>query len=148
MRKFNSVLMLLVIVGLAGCSSENPDSPVAKRKHVFKAMLASKEVLYKMASGQKPYDPKIATEQAKLLVSLSTKPWPWFAAETQATGKTSAKNNVWSQKALFQEKITRFEQEAQALAAVAGTTDFNTYKMAYRRLEDSCASCHKTFRDF
>ena len=142
------LLVSLVIIGLTACSSENPDSPVAKRKHVFKAMLASKEVLYKMASGQKTYDPKIASEQAKLLVDLSTKPWPWFAAETHATGKTSAKDNVWSQKALFQDKINRFEQEAKALAAVSGTTDFNTYKMAYHRLEDSCASCHKTFRDF
>ncbi|MCB6182425.1 cytochrome c [Leeia sp. TBRC 13508] len=135
---------------LSACHSEDPNSPVSMRKHVFKQMLSSKEVLFKIASGQKGFDAKLALTEVNALNALSDQPWKYFSEEFKSAGNGAAKDNVWTNKALFQQKVTAFKGAVSNMKQVmaADRVDFVTFKKAYHDLENTCAQCHQQFRDF
>jgi cytochrome c556 len=142
-------LLLAVVLSLGACGGVDPNSPLGKRKAIFKEMLSVSEDLGGMLRGRIKYDEAVFVEKAIQLDRLSKTPWQHFPS-IKEDEKTSARDDVWQQQERFQE-LAR-ELEATTARLVASTTEppLNESVLALRvqAVEDACESCHKAFRAY
>lgn len=142
-------VLLAVVLSLGACGGVDPNSPLGKRKAIFKEMLSVSEDLGGMLRGRIKYDEAVFVEKAIQLDRLSKTPWQHFPS-IKEDEKTSARDDVWQQQERFQE-LAR-ELEATTARLVASTTEppLNESVLALRvqAVEDACESCHKAFRAY
>ena len=142
-------LLLAVVLSLGACGSVDPNSPLGKRKAIFKEMLSVSEDLGGMLRGRIKYDEAVFVEKAIQLDRLSKTPWQHFPS-IKEDEKTSARDDVWQQQERFQELARELETTTARLVASTTEPPLNESVLALRvqAVEDACESCHKAFRAY
>ena len=101
-------LVLLAALALSACDRVDPNSPLGKRKVIFKDMLKTSEDLGGMLRGRLPFDGVKFSEGAVKLDSLSHQPWQHFP-QARDGGESSARAEVWERQARFHELARQLE---------------------------------------
>lgn len=146
---FKRGVVLAMIMGLTACGGVDPDSPLGKRKAIFKQMLHTSEDLGGMLRGRIQYDEALFVEKALLLDDLSKQPWQHFPT-VKEDDKTSARDDVWQRQERFQELARDLESTTARLVESTTQLPLNKSVLAIRMqaVEDSCESCHQEFRAY
>lgn len=149
--KLNPLLIpLCTALLLTGCGGVDPDSPLGKRKAVFKEILRVSEELRGMSNGRIPYDGRRFDEQAGRLETLAQEPWQYFP-ETRDDRRSQATEAVWQRQERFQSLARELETASQALRETTGLAEDQrqpAQTSAIERIEATCRTCHKEFRTF
>lgn len=142
-------VLLAVVLSLGACGGVDPNSPLGKRKAIFKQMLNVSEDLGGMLRGRIKYDEALFVEKALQLDTLSKTPWQHFPS-IKEDEKTSARDDVWRQQERFQELARKLESTTARLVASTTQPPLNESVLALRvqSVEDACESCHKEFRAY
>ncbi len=140
---------LALILLLGACSHEDPNSPVYKRKQVFKEMLRTSQSMRDMLKGAKTRDSKTFAANADKLQQLASQPWPYFVPPDQNDhSKTDAKAAIWSHPQDFHAAQDKLRDNVTRLKDVAATGDADKIRPQFSAMEESCTACHKAFREF
>ena len=86
-------LLLAVVLSLGACGGVDPNSPLGKRKAIFKEMLSVSEDLGGMLRGRIKYNEAVFGEKAIEIDRLSKTPWQHFPI-IKEDEKKKKKNNV------------------------------------------------------
>ncbi|WP_283150088.1 c-type cytochrome [Silvimonas soli] len=143
------VIALCLAVLLAGCSHEDPNSPVYKRKQVFKEMLRTSQSMRDMLKGNATWNAQTFAANAAKLQQLSTQPWPYFVpVNKDDSSKTDAKPNIWEKPQDFHAAAQKLQDNTAKLQQLAATNDPAQIRPQFEAMEESCTACHKAFREF
>lgn len=136
-------------MSLAACGGVDPDSPLGKRKAIFKEMLNVSEDLGGMLRGRLTYDEQVFIEKSAQLDALAKEPWQHFPT-IQEDEKNSARDEVWQEQERFQELARALEQTTAYLVLSTTEPPLNKSVLAVRvqAVEDACESCHTEFRAY
>ena len=141
-------LIFLCVVALAGCNSEpedtRPGQPVAHRRAAFKEIIKAFEPMGVMMRTDS-YDAAKLKKLAAQLMARREVPWEYFKVDTLYP-PSHAREEVWTEADKFEEKRKAFFEATDTLARVVETPDEATARSAYKDVEASCESCHKTFK--
>lgn len=142
-----TMAVLLAVLAISGCGGVDPDSPLGKRKVIFKEMLNLSEDLGGMLRGRIAFDEQAFAEKAKRLDEISRQPWQHFDEEAK-DAKSSARDDVWQQREQFMQLARELEVTTDVLAKSAQQQPLNPDTLAVRVdvMEKACENCHQTFR--
>jgi cytochrome c556 len=147
---FSSVAVALAALSLSACTGEasdnHPDQPVTKRRAVFKEMVRTLEPMGMVARDRKDYSAPEFLASAQALQKLSTQPWPFFTADSNYP-PTHAKPEVWQKAADFKKAQDEFVGHVNELALAAAGDDLDRIKASVNQVQQSCKSCHDSFRN-
>jgi len=149
MTRKKLTLALLACLTLTACGDVDPNSPLGKRKAIFKQMLKTNEDLGGMLRGRIAFDGPRFVEGAAKLDNLSRQPWQHFP-QVKEEEKTSARDEVWQRQERFQQLARELENATAALVAATTAAPLKNAELApaVQRVEDSCEACHKEFRAY
>ena len=141
------ILVLFAVLAVAGCGGVDPDSPLGKRKVIFKEMLNLSEDLGGMLRGRIAFDEQAFAEKARRLDEISRQPWQHFDEESKDK-KSSARDDVWEQRERFMQLARELENTTGLLVQSAGQQPLNHDALGVRVdvVEKACESCHQAFR--
>lgn len=95
-----------------------------------------------MAQGKSPYNPEIASRNARFLDALSQMPWDGFDPITRDE-KSRALPAIYENPAKFKEAQDRLRS---AVAKLVAATDEGAFKAAAGEVGKACGGCHESFR--
>lgn len=146
-KTFLSALALSAIVLSLPAAAQfaKPEDAIKYRKSALTVTAAHFGRLGAMANGKAPFDAKVASDNADIVVNMSKLPWAAFGEGTDV-GETKAKPEIWKQGAKFKEHSDKFQAEAVKLAAAAKTGKEDAFKAAFTATAGTCKSCHDDFR--
>lgn len=141
-------VILLAALSLAACGGVDPNSPLGKRKAIFKAMLHTSEDMGGMLRGRLPFDGVKFAEGALKLDGLAHEPWQRFP-QVKDTGDSSARAEVWEKQARFQELARQLESVTGELVEVTREQPLlaSEMKAPMDKVEAACKACHREFRN-
>ncbi len=147
--KYPLVLLVLAALGLQGCDSVDPNSPLGKRQALFKEMLRTSEDLGGMLRGRLPFDEQAFASGAVRLDELTAQPWQHFP-QVRDEGDSRARDEVWQRQARFQELADAQMASTRALAEAAARPPLQAKTLAplVARVEADCKACHSEFRRY
>jgi len=147
--KYPLVLLVLAGLGLQGCDSVDPNSPLGKRQALFKDMLRTSEDLGGMLRGRLPFDEQAFASGAVRLDELTAQPWQHFP-QVRDEGDSRARDEVWQRQARFQELADAQMASTRALAEAAARPPLQAKTLAplVARVEADCKACHSEFRRY
>ncbi|GGH93780.1 cytochrome C [Pseudomonas fluvialis] len=147
--KYPLVLLVLAGLGLLGCDSVDPNSPLGKRQALFKEMLRTSEDLGGMLRGRLPFDEQAFASGAVRLDELTAQPWQHFP-QVRDEGDSRARDEVWQRQARFQELADAQMASTRALAEAAARPPLQAKTLAplVARVEADCKACHSEFRRY
>lgn len=147
--KYPLVLLVLAALGLQGCDSVDPNSPLGKRQALFKEMLRTSEDLGGMLRGRLPFDEQAFASGAVRLDELTAQPWQHFP-QVRDEGDSRARDEVWQRQARFQELADAQMASTRALAEAAAQLPLQAKTLAplVARVEADCKACHSEFRRY
>lgn len=147
--KYPLVLLVLAGLGLQGCDSVDPNSPLGKRQALFKEMLRTSEDLGGMLRGRLPFDEQAFASGAVRLDELTAQPWQHFP-QVRDEGDSRARDEVWQRQARFQELADAQMASTRVLAEAAARPPLQAKTLAplVARVEADCKACHSEFRRY
>ena len=98
-----------------------------------------------MANGRAPYDAKVATENAEVVLALSKLPWAAFGEGTDK-GETRGKPEIWKETSKFKDASEKMQAEIVKLNAAAKVGNLDALKVAFGPAAATCKACHDNFR--
>ena len=113
MKTTMSLLSAVLAFGLvlpAQAQFAKPEDAIKYRKASFTLMSAHFGRLGAMANGRSPYDAKVATENADVVLALSKLPWAAFGEGTDK-GETRAKPEIWKETSKFKDASEKMQAE-------------------------------------
>ena len=145
------MMRIVVVVGIlllsAGAAMAQQDVAV-KQDNLMRAQGKSMYgVILKMTKGEIPYDQKAvdaAIAQLEESVPTIAKVFEINPKEDVVNANYGSSQKVWQNKADFDSKVPVV---AKAIADVKGKfTDAASLKVAYDKVQTTCADCHETYR--
>jgi cytochrome c556 len=130
----------------AAAQFAKPEDAVKYRKSAFSVMGTHTQRLGQMAQGKVPFDTKVASENAEILVTMAKLPWAAFGEGTE-TADSKAKPEVWKQAPKFKELADKLQADTVKLAAAAKTGKEDAFKTAFAAASGNCKSCHDDFKN-
>ena len=124
-----------------------PEDAVKYRKAAFTLMSTHFGRIGAMAQGRVPFDGPAAAANADLVVALSKLPYAGFIEGTHNTDKGGPKQNIWTERAKFDEAAKKMQDEVVKLAAAARTNNLDNVKAAFGNAANSCKACHDNYRN-
>lgn len=150
LKRLTVVVLAAVALGaaLSGCERVDPNSPLGKRKVIFKDMLKTSEDLGGMLRGRLPFDGVKFAGGALQLDNLSHQPWQHFP-QVRDGGDSSARAAVWERQARFHELARQLEGVTGELVDVTRTQPLDPaqLKAPMDKVEAACKACHSEFRN-
>lgn len=139
---------LTLSAGLTGCGGVDPDSPLGKRKAIFKDMLRTSEDLGGMLRGRLPFDESRFAQGAQALDVLSHQPWQHFMPVREGDD-SAARPEVWQRQARFNDLARQLEAATGDLVVAARHTPLEAaqLKAPMDKVESACRACHTEFRN-
>ncbi|WP_217476032.1 c-type cytochrome [Stutzerimonas stutzeri] len=139
---------LVAVLALVGCNRIDPNSPLGKRKAIYQQMLDTKEDLGGMLRGRLAFDAKGFVSGAAKLDELSRQPWQYYPPVKEE--QSEARDDVWQQQERFNELARELQARTAELvtATTQGPVTAESVAPAFQRVEDTCETCHKQFRNF
>lgn len=146
-RIFNllGAALALTLAVPAQAQFAKPEDAVKYRKAGFTVMAAHFGRLGAMANGRAPYDAKVASENADVVLTLSKLPWAAFG-EGADKGETRAKPEIWKESAKFKDAGDKMQAEIVKLNVAAKAGNLDALKAAFGPAAASCKACHDNFR--
>lgn len=148
LRRPTLLLLCLPLLLLAACGDvedTRPGQPVKHRQEAFKAILRAFEPMGTMLK-DKRYDADKFAALANELAARSDAPWPYFGADTNYPPSKS-KPEVWQRGAEFEQAQKDFLGATAALVEAARHKDAQQVEAPYKKVYETCQSCHRTFRE-
>ena len=142
-----SVVVLACMV-LCACGGVDPDSPLGKRKAIFKQMLHTSEDMNGMLLGRLAFDAPAFAASAVKLDGLAHQPWQHFP-QVREQDHTSAKPEVWERQARFQALARSLEGATGELVVASRAQPLKDLDLdkPMQKVENACKACHREFRD-
>lgn len=142
-------LLTLIVLSLTACGGVDPDSPLGKRKALFKQMMTLSEDMGGMLRGRLPYDGEAFADYARELDALASQPWQHFP-QVREEERSSAREDVWQRQERFQQLARELEEATAALVLVVAQPELKPadLRVPMQRVEDSCEGCHQEFRAY
>lgn len=142
-------VLTLAALALAACGGVDPDSPLGKRKALFKQMMTLSEDMGGMLRGRLPYDGAAFADYARELDALASQPWQHFP-QVREEERSSAREDVWQRQERFQQLARELEEATAALVLVAAQPELKPadLRVPMQRVEDGCEGCHQEFRAY
>jgi len=147
--KSKLLLVTLTCLLISACGGVDPDSPLGKRKALFKEMMTLSEDMGGMLRGRLPYDGAAFADHARELDALASQPWRHFP-QVREEQRSSARDEVWQRQERFQQLARELEEATAALVLVVARPELKPadLRVPMQRVEDACESCHKEFRAY
>lgn len=142
---FFALALAAVVVLPAAAQFAKPEDAIHYRRSSMSVMSTHFYRLANMVNGRVAYDPKVAAENADIVLAMSRLPWPAFSAGTDK-GETRASPAIWTQQVKFKESSEKLMAEAVKLNAAAKTGSLDSLKDAFRATARTCQSCHDVFK--
>jgi len=148
----STLITLATLAGLfaslpAAAQFQRPEDAVKYRKAAFTVMGTHFGRIGAMANGRIPFDGPVAAANADLVAVMSRLPYAGFVDGTSGTGKGSAKANIWTERAKFDEAAKKMQDEVVKLAAAAKTNNLDNLKTAFGSAAASCKACHDVYQN-
>lgn len=99
-----------------------------------------------MVKGKQPFDAAEFSKRADRIANLSDQLLEGFPKGSENAEHTTAKADIWANWDDFQGKARDFEREAKALAAVAKGNDEAKDKEQFKKVAETCKSCHEKYK--
>ena len=142
---FFALLLATVVVFPAAAQFAKPEDAIHYRRSSMSVLSTHFYRLANMVNGRITFDPKVAAENAEIVLAMSRLPWPAFSAGTDK-GETRASPAIWTQQVKFKESSEKLMAEAVKLNAAAKTGNLDSLKEAFRATARTCQSCHDVFK--
>ncbi|MBK5002804.1 cytochrome c [Pseudomonas sp. S31] len=141
-------VILLATLSLVACGGVDPNSPLGKRKAIFKAMLHTSEDMGGMLRGRVPFDGVKFAEGAVKLDGLAHEPWQHFP-QIKDAGDSSARPEVWEKQARFQDLARQLEGVTGELVVASRVQPLAPAQLKgpMDKVEAACKACHSEFRN-
>ena len=149
MKTFAALAIAAITLGAAAPASaqfEKAEDAIKYRQSALFVMGQHFGRIGAMANGKAPYDAKVAQDNADIVATLSHLPWAAFGPGTDKGARTSAKPNVWTEQAKFQEHADKLQAATAQLATAAKTNNLDNLKVAFGDAAKSCKACHDNYR--
>lgn len=147
--KFRSILaatMLLTASATPLMAQGDPaEDALNYRLGVFRTMAWSFGPMVAMVKNKMPYDAALFSQHAERVAFLSHLPLEGFIADSRI-GDTTAKPEVWTERAEFEIQMDTMISAAEKLFEVSKTGDLDAIRPQFGALGKSCKSCHDDFR--
>lgn len=99
-----------------------------------------------MAQGKAPFNAAEAQKRAERVAFLAPMLKEAFPADSNGVAHTSAKPEIWTNAAEFDQALQAFIDKSAALATAAKTGDPEKIKTATEETGKTCKACHDKFR--
>ena len=137
-----TVLAVSVLAfGVTALSAQS--DPIAARKAIMKANGDQSRIATEMIEGKQPFNLD-AAKKVFATFAEAEKVKPLFPDNSKTGGDTAALPAIWENKADFEAKLDKFVAEAKA--AVAATTNADTFKAQITEVRKNCGGCHQPYR--
>jgi cytochrome c556 len=122
-----------------------PTEIIKQRQEMMKANGTSAKALADMMKGEKPYSQETAHQAAVTINANSKKISSMFPSGSGAEAgvKTDALPAIWQNKADFDEKAKKLEEESAKLVAA---NDEAAVKAQFGNVGKACGGCHEGYR--
>ncbi|PWT85465.1 MAG: cytochrome C prime [Proteobacteria bacterium] len=136
--------LAVAVLGLGVTALAAQSDPIAARKALMKANGDQLKIGSEMAEGKRPFNLDDAKKMFATFVNAGEKAPALFPDTAKAGGDTAALPAIWENKADFEAKLAKFAAEAKA--ALAATTDLDTFKAQIVEIRKNCGGCHQPYR--
>jgi len=136
------VIASALVVGLGAAFAQS--NAIDQRKASMKKLGGAAGPVGQMLQGKAPFDLAKVKESFGTIAGEAKAAILLFPADSKTGGDTKALPAIWEKKAEFDAHFAKLE--ADATAAVAGTTDEASFKANAGKVLGSCGACHKDFR--
>jgi cytochrome c556 len=147
MRK--SVIALAAVIALGSASTAFARDPIKSaikaRKSAFILIATNLGPMGAMAKGKIPFNKDKFTLRAVNLEALSKMPWEFFIPNSQKGSE--AKPAVWEKADDFKSEADVFKMKVADLAKASRSGDEEAMKMTFRKVANTCKSCHKEYKE-
>jgi cytochrome c556 len=147
MRKMILMAGALALGSAVAVQAASPKDTIEARQKNFKAIgKAMKGTGDSFKSGTP--DAALVKANAAIIASYADKVGTWFPAGTAMGGavKSTAKPEIWSDKAGFAKAVADFSVAAKAFKLAANTGDLAASGKALGTLGGTCKGCHDKFK--
>jgi cytochrome c556 len=130
----------------AAAQFQKPEDAIKYRQSAFTVMGNHFGRIAAMAQGRVPFDPKVAAENADIVLTMSKLPYQAFGEGTDKGLPQRAKPEVWKEQPKFKAAAEKMQAEVVKLDAAAKTGSLDAIKAAVGAVGSSCKACHDDFR--
>ncbi|MBK7060695.1 MAG: cytochrome c [Rubrivivax sp.] len=146
------LLTLTAVAGLAtalpaAAQFQKPEDAVKYRESAMTVMANHFGRIGAMVNGRVPYDAGQAMSNAEIVAVMSKLPFAGFIDGTPGTKKGSASPKIWSDRAGFDGKAKKMQDEVAKLVVAARANNLDPLKAAFGEVGKACKSCHDDFRN-
>lgn len=134
----------LLFTGCNTVTDDQPGQPVMHRQQAFKEILKVFEPMGTMLRTNN-YQAEKFLALANELKARRDAPWAHFGPHTNYP-PTKAAAAIWQRPGEFEQDRQAFLAATDELVSVAQHKDAATIEPVYKKLYDTCRTCHKTFR--
>jgi cytochrome c556 len=127
----------------AAAQFTKPDDAVAYRQGAMSIQDAHFRRMAAMANGRVPYDQATAVANAEVVDFIVKLPWAAFGPGMVGG---DAKPEIWKEQPKFKELSDKLETQAGQLLVAAKSGDVGQLKTALGDMDETCKSCHDSFR--
>jgi cytochrome c556 len=129
----------------AAAQFAKPEDAIKYRKAAFTVMGTHFGRIGAMANGRVPFDAKVASENAELVLAMSKLPFDTFGPGTDK-GETRAKPEIWTETDKFKAGAAKLQDDALKLSMAAKGGNLDAIKAAFGETGKSCKACHDAYR--
>lgn len=130
----------------AAAQFQKPEDAIKYRQSVFTVMANHLGRVGAMAQGRAPFDPKVAADNAAIVVTMSKLPFVAFVEGSDKGAPTRAKPEVWKDSAKIKDLAEKMQAEAVKFEAAAKGGNLDAIKAAVGELGKACKACHDDYR--
>jgi cytochrome c556 len=143
-----SVVAAALLVSLpAAAQFAKPEDAVKYRKAAFTVMGTHFGRIGAVVQGRVPYDAAAVAANADIVAVASRLPFAGFVDGTAGTDKGSAKANIWTDRAKFDEGAKKMQEAVAKLQTAAKSNNLDQVKAAFGDAAGTCKACHDNYRN-
>jgi cytochrome c556 len=146
--KRSTLAVALICLGAAmpaAAQFRKPEDAIKHRQSVMTLQGYYAGQIFAMANGRAAFDPKLAADNAEILVTLTRLAWVGFVEGTDK-GETNAKPEIWKERARFDDTAKKLQDDVAKLNTAAKTGKLDQIKAAVGAMGQTCKSCHDNFK--
>ncbi|HBH37451.1 MAG: cytochrome c [Curvibacter sp.] len=142
------VLVLLaagMLIPPALAQDRRTEQAIKHRRAAFTLMATYVNRLVQTAEGQRPFDARLTTADARVVAQLSQLPWEGFI-EGSERGDTRAREDIWLDDDKFKAYAADLQRQSLTLVTVTEAGDLKRFKATLVEMRNTCSACHKAYR--
>lgn len=138
-----SIVAAVLALGTFAVTAQGSD-PISARKDAMKMAGQQTALGARMARGAAPFDLAQARGIFAAYQKVAHNYATLFPAGTETGGDTAALPAIWSNRADFEARVSKWEADARTEGSKV--TDLATFQAAFGEVTKSCGGCHETYR--